>query len=684
MENNNSESYILDRIEELKNQIDHHSRLYYVEDESTISDAEFDALMKELIDLEEEHPEYITEDSPTQRVGGLALSKFDQVRHNIPLMSLSNAFSRGDLLDFDSRVRQVVDNPSYIMEFKIDGLSVALTYKDGRFIVGATRGDGNIGEDVTKNLKTIKSIPMKLKEQISLVARGEVYIPKEKFIELNEQQVDSGLALFANPRNAAAGSLRQLDSSITAKRPLDIFIFNLQEIDGVDIKTHSEGLNYLKSLGLKVSPKRNVYNSMDEVWQEIMLWQEKRHELDFEIDGIVIKVDDLSQRIMLGETAKAPRWAIAYKFPAERKLTQIEDIIVQVGRTGTITPTALLTPVRIAGSTVSRATLHNEDYIKAKDIRIKDKVWIQKAGDIIPEVYEVDKLQRTGEEYQFEMPEFCPQCHTKTIRIDGESAVKCPNITCPAQIKRGIIHFVSKSAMDIDKMGEAIVIQIYDAGIIKDISDIYYLKEEDLLTLPRMGKKSVSNLLTSIEESKEAGLDRLLIGLGIRFIGSKASKTLASAYSDIEDIKSASAEELSNIDEIGEKMASSIYEFFRIEENLNLIERLKTAGVITSVQKQENTELPIFENMRFVLTGTLPTLKRDEAAVMIESRSGKTSSSVSKNTTALLAGEEAGSKLEKAIQLGIPVIDEDFFMVLLAQNSNEDVIKLLENLKKEA
>ena len=585
-----NEKDIYKKINELRELIEHHSILYYVQDSPEISDADFDMLMKELIALEEKYPEYITEDSPTQRVGGEALSKFDQVRHSVQMMSLSNAFSKQDLLDFDSRVRQMIPKPEYVLEFKIDGLSVALTYEKGKFKVGATRGDGVVGEDVTKNLKTIKSIPMKLKEEVSLVVRGEVYIPKEKFKELNLQQEENGLALFANPRNAAAGSLRQLDSNITAKRPLDIFIFNLQEIVDKDIYTHSEALEYLKALGLKVSPMRNVYSSMEAVWDEISVWHDKRHELDFEIDGIVIKVNDLAQRAMLGETAKAPRWAIAYKFPAERQLTQIEDIIVQVGRTGTITPTAILTPVRIAGSTVSRATLHNEDFIKAKDIKIKDWAYIQKAGDIIPEVYEVDKSKRTGLECEFKMPETCPECHTPTVRVEGEAALKCPNITCPAQIKRGIIHFVSKSAMDIDKLGEAIVIQLYEAGLIRDMADIYYLNPDEVLALPRMGLKSVSNLMKSIEESKTAGLDRLLIGLGIRYIGTKAAKTLAAVYSDIEQIKLASVEELLQIDEIGEKMAQSIFQFFKVEENLNLIERLKLAGVSMSVDKKNSQQ----------------------------------------------------------------------------------------------
>ena len=678
-----NEKDIYKKINELRELIEHHSILYYVQDSPEISDADFDMLMKELISLEEKYPEYITEDSPTQRVGGAALSKFDQVRHSVQMMSLSNAFSKQDLLDFDSRVRQMIPKPEYVLEFKIDGLSVALTYEKGKFKVGATRGDGVVGEDVTKNLKTIKSIPMKLKEEVSLVVRGEVYIPKEKFKELNLQQEENGLALFANPRNAAAGSLRQLDSNITAKRPLDIFIFNLQEIVDKDIYTHSEALEYLKALGLKVSPMRNVYSSMEAVWDEISVWHDKRHELDFEIDGIVIKVNDLAQRAMLGETAKAPRWAIAYKFPAERQLTQIEDIIVQVGRTGTITPTAILTPVRIAGSTVSRATLHNEDFIKAKDIKIKDWAYIQKAGDIIPEVYEVDKSKRTGLECEFKMPETCPECHTPTVRVEGEAALKCPNITCPAQIKRGIIHFVSKSAMDIDKLGEAIVNQLYEAGLIRDMADIYYLNPDEVLALPRMGLKSVSNLMKSIEESKTAGLDRLLIGLGIRYIGTKAAKTLASAYSDIEQIKLASIEDLLQIDEIGEKMAQSIFEFFKVEENLNLIERLKLAGVSMSVDKKDSQQKPIFEGMKFVLTGTLETLKRDEAAVLIEERLGKTSSSVSKNTTAVIAGEEAGSKLDKAIALGVAVINEEVFKKLLELETKEEVLaKLLESQER--
>ena len=678
-----NEKDIYNKINELRERIEHHSILYYVQDSPEISDADFDMLMKELIALEEKYPEYITEDSPTQRVGGAALSKFDQVRHSVQMMSLSNAFSKQDLLDFDSRVRQMIPKPEYVLEFKIDGLSVALTYEKGKLKVGATRGDGVVGEDVTKNLKTIKSIPMKLKEEVSLVVRGEVYIPKEKFKELNLQQEENGLALFANPRNAAAGSLRQLDSNITAKRPLDIFIFNLQEIIDKDIYTHSEALEYLKALGLKVSPMRNVYSSMEAVWDEISVWHDKRHELDFEIDGIVIKVNDLAQRAMLGETAKAPRWAIAYKFPAERQLTQIEDIIVQVGRTGTITPTAILTPVRIAGSTVSRATLHNEDFIKAKDIKIKDWAYIQKAGDIIPEVYEVDKSKRTGLECEFKMPETCPECHTPTVRVEGEAALKCPNITCPAQIKRGIIHFVSKSAMDIDKLGEAIVIQLYEAGLIRDMADIYYLNPDEVLALPRMGLKSVSNLMKSIEESKTAGLDRLLIGLGIRYIGTKAAKTLAAAYSDIEQIKLASVEELLQIDEIGEKMAQSIFQFFKVEENLNLIERLKLAGVSMSVDKKDSQQKPIFEGMKFVLTGTLETLKRDEAAVLIEERLGKTSSSVSKNTTAVIAGEEAGSKLDKAIALGVAVINEEVFKKLLELETKEEVLaKLLESQER--
>lgn len=657
-----------DRIEYLREILEENNYRYYVEDAPQISDYEYDMMMNELIKLEELYPKYKSEDSPTQKVGGTALSKFDQITHRTPLLSLGNAFSKEELISFDNRIRSAAPLAEYVVEFKIDGLSVALTYENGRFISGATRGNGYVGEDVTLNLKTIRSIPKKLKEDVTLTARGEVFIPKKKFLKLNEQQDKKGMSIFANPRNAAAGSLRQLDSAVTAKRPLDIIVFNMEYIEDKDIKTHSESLEYLQDLGLHVNPERKVFNSMQEVWEEILIWQEKRDDLEFEIDGIVIKVNDLKQRETIGYTSKAPKWAIAYKFPAQTKETRIVDIIVQVGRTGAITPTAILEPVKVAGSVVSRATLHNEDYIKTKDIKINDHVLIQKAGDVIPEVYSVIKEKRTGEEKEFIMPDVCPACNSKTVRLEGESALKCPNITCPAQIKRGIIHFVSKDAMDIDKMGEAIVIQLYENNLIRDMSDIYYLNKEALLELERMGNKSVENLMNSIEKSKDNELYRLIYGLGIKYIGLKASKNLEERFDSIEDLKNADESRLKEIDEIGAKMAESIVSFFEEPRNLSLISRLEAAGVNTVKKRRKDAADPIFEGLKFVLTGTLPALKRDEAAALIEQRGGQVSGSVSKNTDFVVAGENAGSKLDKAADLNIRVLAEEDLLDMIKEN----------------
>lgn len=656
------------RIEYLREILEENNYRYYVEDAPQISDYEYDMMMNELIKLEELYPKYKSEDSPTQKVGGTALSKFDQITHRTPLLSLGNAFSKEELISFDNRIRSAAPLAEYVVEFKIDGLSVALTYENGRFISGATRGNGYVGEDVTLNLKTIRSIPKKLKEDVTLTARGEVFIPKKKFLKLNEQQDKKGMSIFANPRNAAAGSLRQLDSAVTAKRPLDIIVFNMEYIEDKDIKTHSESLEYLQDLGLHVNPERKVFNSMQEVWEEILIWQEKRDDLEFEIDGIVIKVNDLKQRETIGYTSKAPKWAIAYKFPAQTKETRIVDIIVQVGRTGAITPTAILEPVKVAGSVVSRATLHNEDYIKTKDIKINDHVLIQKAGDVIPEVYSVIKEKRTGEEKEFIMPDVCPACNSKTVRLEGESALKCPNITCPAQIKRGIIHFVSKDAMDIDKMGEAIVIQLYENNLIRDMSDIYYLNKEALLELERMGNKSVENLMNSIEKSKDNELYRLIYGLGIKYIGLKASKNLEERFDSIEDLKNADESRLKEIDEIGAKMAESIVSFFEEPRNLSLISRLEAAGVNTVKKRRKDAADPIFEGLKFVLTGTLPALKRDEAAALIEQRGGQVSGSVSKNTDFVVAGENAGSKLDKAADLNIRVLAEEDLLDMIKEN----------------
>jgi DNA ligase (NAD+) len=670
------------RIDELIDLINHHNHKYYIEDSPEISDYEYDKLIKELIELEEENPQYKREDSPSQRVGGKPLSKFDQVVHKMPMLSLSNAYSENDLREFDRKTREISNiNIDYVVEFKIDGLSVGLTYKDGKFVQGATRGDGVLGEDVTQNLKTIKTIPLKLIEKDTLGVRGEVYIPKKEFEKLNEKQEEQGLSLFANPRNAAAGSLRQLDSKITSQRPLNIFIFNLEYIDNKEFKTHSESLEYLTNLGFTVSPNYEVCKSIDEVIDYIKYWTDNRQNLKFDIDGMVIKVNNLSQREEMGYTAKSPRWAIAYKFPAERKETKVKDIIVEVGRTGTITPTAILEPVRLAGSTVSRATLHNSDYVREKDIKVGDTVIVQKAGDIIPQVVEVVFEKRTGDESEFKMPEVCPVCGEPTMRVEGEAAFKCINMLCPAQIRRGIIHFVSRDAMNIEGLGESIVSLLLNQNIIKDVSDLYYIKKDQLINLERMGDKSAQNLINSIEKSKNNDLSRLIHGLGIKFIGSKGAKILANHFKDIDNISKANIDDLINLDEFGKTMAESVVEFFKEEKNLNIIKKLKDVGVNTkSLKVEENDLVKVFEGMKIVITGTLPTLKRNDAKDIIEKLGAKATSSVSKSTTFVLAGEEAGSKLEKANDLGIKVIDEDKFIELTKMNSKDEIEEILSKI----
>lgn len=666
---------IENRMNELIDLINYHNEKYYNQDEPEISDFEYDNLMKELIKIEEENPELKRTDSPTNRVGGKPLDKFEQIVHKIPMLSLSNAYSGQDLRDFDKRVRDMVNyDVEYVVEFKIDGLSVGLTYNDGVFEKGATRGDGVVGEDISKNLMTVKTIPLKIEEDNEIVVRGEVYICKENFHKINAQQEEAGLQLFANPRNLAAGSLRQLDSKLTAKRPLDIFIFNLEHGENLEFESHSESLEFLKSQGFKVSPNYKVCNKIDEVIDYIEYWTKNRGNLDFEIDGMVIKVNNLKQREVMGYTAKSPRWAIAYKFPAEQKKTKIIDIIVEVGRTGTITPTAVLEPVRLAGTSVSRATLHNEDYIREKDIKINDIVLVQKAGDIIPQVVEVIKEERTGDELAFEMPKKCPVCSEPTVRLEGEVAVKCINISCPAQIRRGIIHFVSRDAMNIDGLGESIITLLLNEKIIEDVADLYSIKKEDVVNLERMGDKSANNLVKSIKKSKENDLWRLINGLGIKFVGVKGAKILAKNFDSLDSIIKASFEDLINLEEFGEIMAKSVIEFFKEEKNLNVIDKLKNAGVNMNAEDDSNNDIPkIFEGMKIVLTGTLPTLKRNDAKEIIESRGGKATSSVSKSTTFVLAGEEAGSKLTKANELGIKVIDENQFIELSKLETKEDV-----------
>lgn len=668
------------QIDNLIDKINYHSDKYYNQDTPEISDFEYDMLMKELIKLEAENPEFKRVDSPSNRVGGVALDKFDQVTHKNPMLSLSNAYSAEDLRDFDRRVKEMADGDvEYVVEFKIDGLSVGITYENGEFKSAATRGNGIIGEDISKNAMTIKSVPLKIDDKREIIVRGEVYISKENFEKVNEYQEEHDLQVFANPRNLAAGSLRQLDSKLTAKRPLDIFVFNLEninELDGID--THSDSLEYLKKLGFSVSENYKICKSIDEVIEFIEYWTENRGSLKFDIDGMVVKVNNIEQRNEMGFTAKSPRWAIAYKFPAERKKSKILDIEVEVGRTGTITPTAILEPVRLAGTSVSRATLHNEDFIREKDIKLFDHVIVQKAGDIIPQIVEVVKEDRTGDEKDFVMPSVCPECGEPTVRLEGEAAVKCINISCPAQIRRGMIHFVSREAMDIDGMGESIITLFLKEGLIKDVSDIYYLKKEQIVPLERMGEKSADNLIKAIEKSKSNDLWRLINGLGIRFVGVKGAKILASNFSSLDEIMNADVERLQQLEEFGSIMSESVVKFFREEQNLAVIQKLKDAGVNTEAGEDKSEGIPqLFEGMKIVLTGTLPTLKRNQAKEIIELRGGKATSSVSKSTTFVLAGEEAGSKLTKANDLGIKVIDEDMFLKLSEMGSKEDVLSEL-------
>ena len=649
-----------DYMDKLAAEIERHSYNYYVLDNPDITDFEYDKLIHELIDLEAKYPQYKMKNSPTERVGGKVLEGFETVRHTVPMESLTDAFSKDEILAFDASVRKVIENPEYAVEMKIDGLSVSLEYVDGEFTRGSTRGDGTVGEDVTQNLKTIRAIPLKLAKPLPyLEIRGEVYMPVSSFVELNERREELELPLFANPRNAAAGSLRQLNSSVTAERNLSIFVFNVQQIQGADLKSHTESLDFLKSLGFKVSPTYKLFSSISDAYDEIQRIGDIRGELGFDIDGAVIKVNDFEQRSRLGSTAKAPKWAIAYKYPAEQKQTKLTGITIQVGRTGVLSPAAELEPVKIAGSTVSRATLHNIDNITSKDIRIGDTVIIQKAGDIIPEVVEVVKEKRTGSETVFVMPEKCPVCGTPVVREADEAATRCVNPECPAQKIRNIIHFASKDAMDIDGLGPAIVEQLAGLKLISGPADLYYLKYEDLVDIERMGVKSANNLLKAIENSKSAGLDRVIFALGIRNIGSKAGKILAEKFGDIDKLSDASEEDLTEIPDIGPVMAKSIVNFFSSSGSIDTISKLRFAGVDLAYKKDVSDNR--FEGKTFVLTGTLPTYTRDDAAKIIEKFGGRISSSVSKKTDYVLAGEKAGSKLDKANALGVKIIDEKDF-----------------------
>lgn len=643
------------RASELRNFLNFHSKKYYVDDDPQISDFEYDKALRELEDLESEFPSLVTQDSPTQRVGGMADNRFEPVEHAVPMESLQDAFSFEELKAFDARIDGDV---TYVVEPKIDGLSVSLEYRDGMFVRGSTRGDGQVGEDVTANLRTIKAIPLKLEEKIPfLEVRGEVYMPRNVFLSLVEKQELNGEKPFKNPRNAAAGSLRQKNSKIAAERNLSIFIFNIQQIEGKEITSHKQSLDYLKALGFRTVPFYNEYSNFDDVLTEIDRIGNERGNLPFDIDGAVIKVNNFEKRKQLGSTSKFPKWAVAYKYPPEEKETKLIDVEVNVGRTGVLTPVAVLEPVLLAGSTVSRATMHNEDFIKEKGIGIGDTVIVRKAGDIIPEIVSVSKK---GEDTQtFEMPRICPSCGSVASREEDEAAIRCSNPQCPAQLLRNIIHFCSRDAMDIEGLGESVAEVLVNEGLIKNAADIYYLKEEQILSLERFAEKSAKNLIEAIAKSKENDLSKLLFALGIRHIGAKAAKLLAVNFGTMEKLMNATAEEISLIDGFGDIMAESAAEFFSLQPTIKMIEELINAGVnMNSLSEVKDNR---FQGMTFVLTGTLPTMSRAEASEIIEGFSGKTSSSVSKKTTYVLAGEDAGSKLTKAQNLGVTIINEEEF-----------------------
>ena len=654
-----------ERIEELRKKTEYFAKKYYDEDKPEISDFEYDMMMVELRNLEKEYPEFKSEDSLTQKVGGHVKEGFQKVTHEVPLQSLQDVFSIAEVNEYIGKINEKakennIENKRYVVETKIDGLSSALEYKQGKFVRGATRGNGLVGEDVTENLKTIKTIPMELNEKIDIIVRGEVFISKKDFEKMNQKREEEGEELFANARNAAAGSLRQLDSKITKTRPLDIYIFNVQKIEGKEFNSHFEELEYLEKLGFNVNPVRIPCKDEKEVEEAIKEIGRKRERLTFDIDGAVVKVDDLKFREILGQTAKTPRWAIAYKYPPERKETKLKDIICQVGRTGVITPMAILEPVKVAGSTISKTTLHNEDFIKEKDLKIGDTVVIQKAGDVIPEIVEVKKNKRTGEEKDFQMPKVCPVCGAEAVREEGEAAVRCTGIECPAKLFRNLVHFASREAMNIDGLGEQIIKQLLDKDLISNMADIYSLTLEDIASLKKNGKKFAENLINAINNSKQNDLYRLITAFGIRHVGTKAAKVLAKKYKTMDRLMEVTSSELALVEDIGPIMADSIREFFLQDQTIDLIKRLKQAGVNMKYIEEEGSDERFF-GKTFVLTGTLEKYTRGEAGNIIEKFGGKTSSSVSKKTDYVLAGEEAGSKLTKAQNLGVKIITEQEF-----------------------
>jgi DNA ligase (NAD+) len=669
------EEEVRKRIEELRALIEYHNRKYYIENEPEISDYEYDMLMKELIALENAYPHLVTPDSPTQRVGGQPLEGFETVQHRVPMLSLDNAYNEEEVRDFDERVRKAVgEEVQYVAELKIDGVGVSLIYENSVLVRAVSRGDGERGDDITANIKTIRSVPLRLSHLeggISpsfLDVRGEVYLPKKALDALNREREEAGEKPFANPRNAAAGSLKLLDPRIVAKRPLDIFVHSLGYVEGMDIEDQFSALKAFKELGLKVNPHSILCSSIDEAIDYYNSWVERRDELEYEVDGLVIKVNSFEQQRRLGATSKSPRWAIAFKFPARQRTTKLLDIVLQVGRTGAITPVAILEPVELAGAVIKRATLHNEDEIRRKDIRIGDRVILERSGDVIPKVVGVVKGVRDGTEKEFVMPRQCPSCGGPIKRPPGEAIYRCENISCPAQLKRRLSHFVSRDAMDIEGMGDSLIDQLVDKGLVKDYADIYSLRYEDLVRLERMGPKSAKNLLESIEESKGRELSRLIYALGIRHVGSHIADILAEKYESIEELAMASIEELQEIPEIGPTVAESIYSFFRHEGTAPVLRKLEAAGVRMRKEEKppeaERIESPI-SGRTFVFTGALSTMTRKEAEELVKRLGGKVSDSVSRKTDFVVVGKEPGSKYEKALSLGIKMLTEEEFIKLL-------------------
>lgn len=650
------------RVEELRRQIEYHSRRYYDEDAPEIEDDEFDALTRELRRWEESYPQLITADSYTQRVHGEVSRLFTPVTHEVPLGSLQDVFSLEELREFDLRVRETISDPTYVIEPKIDGLSIALEYQNGAFVRGATRGDGETGEDVSANLRTVESIPMRLSRAVErIIVRGEVYMPRQRFAELVAKQEENGEKTFKNPRNAAAGSLRQKDSAVTKERHLDIFVFNMQLLEGETVYSHAESLERMRELGFSVIPFYKRTGSIEEILQEVERIGTVRSELPFDIDGAVIKVDNFADRERLGSTSKFPRWAVAYKYPPEEKETVLRDVEITVGRTGVLTPTGVFDPVTLAGTTVSRATLHNEDFIREKSLNIGDTVVLRKAGDIIPELVRV--VRHAGDTV-FTLPSACPSCGAAVSRDPDEAALRCVNPECPAQRLQRLIHFASRDAMDIEGLGPAVLEQLYEEGLIHHVYDLYTLDRQQIAALERLGEKSADNLLEAVEKSKEADLSRLIFALGIRHIGQKAAKLLAQRFGTMDAVMNATEQEVLAIDGFGDIMVQSLLCFFAMESSRNLVEKLKDAGVNMECTLQQTDRR--FEGMTFVLTGALPSMTRDEASALIERYGGKTSGSVSKKTSIVLAGEDAGSKLTKAQALGIRIIDQNEFEALLA------------------